>query len=691
MAALATTAILDARFQDSTQPTFRTDASYVRVDVFPTLNGTPVSDLSQPDFEVLEDGRPQAITAFEHVVIRGGTPQELRAEPNTVAQSRALLQNPRARTFVIFLDTNHVTVEGSSNIRQPLINALDRMIGPDDIVGVMTPEMSAADVTFARRTTTIEGFLTKYWTWGQRDQLNSIDPVEEAYKACYPGIPTPCVDDRGIADEMIARRREKRSLDAVDDLIRYLATQRNERTAVLMISDGWLLYRPNQALARNLSCQGPPVPGVGIDPRTGRLTTDQAQPVLASNPVRCEGDRMSLAQLDDSAPFQTMLDRANRANISFYPIDPRGLTVFDSSLGAPRTGVRPAGQPATLPPAVDSANLQARLGTLRDLASATDGSAIINTNDLESGLRRITDDLSSYYLLGYYSTGKLDGKFHSIRVRVRRPGVQVRARRGYLALTAAEAAVPRPPSQPGVGPAALAATAALSSALSTLNTAARDAGIRLASATTRANQGASVWAVVEFDGSTTWRSGAEVDLTLTSLEGRTIATAHERVAPGARSFRTALTSVEPIAAGNYPVRLRATPSIPAAETVTEIMTVAVPAVGSSGVLMARRGPTTGNRELPTVDPRFRRTEQIRIDAAAGTVEGATARLLDRAGKPLAIPLTATVRVDPDGSRWITTGLSLAPLSVGDYLIEVTAGSGATSESSVSMVAFRIVP
>ena len=146
-------------------------------------------------------------------------------------------------------------------------------------MGVMTPEMSAADVTFARRTTTIEGFLTKHWTWGQRDQLNTRDPVEEEYKLCYPGLPTRCADDRGVADEIIARRREKMSLDAVDDLVKYLVFQREERTAVLAITDGWLLYRPNQSLARNVnSSQGPPIPRVGIDPRTGRITSDQTQP-----------------------------------------------------------------------------------------------------------------------------------------------------------------------------------------------------------------------------------------------------------------------------------------------------------------------------------------------------------------------------------------------------------------------------
>ena len=64
-----------------------------------------------------------------------------------------MAENSRARVFVLFLDFNHVDVEGSLFIREPLVDALNRLIGPDDLIGVMTPEMSAADVTFARRTT----------------------------------------------------------------------------------------------------------------------------------------------------------------------------------------------------------------------------------------------------------------------------------------------------------------------------------------------------------------------------------------------------------------------------------------------------------------------------------------------------------------------------------------------------------
>ena len=127
--------------------------------------------------------------------------------------------------------------------------------------------------------------------------------------------------------------------------------------------------------------------------------------------------------------FRDLTDEANRGNASFYTVDPRGLAVFDSPLG-----------PKAPPPlAVDARNLRSRMESLRGLAGSTDGIAVLDSNDLDKGMKRISDDLTLYYLLGYISTnGKLDGRFHSIKVRVKRPGVDVRARKGYRAATAAE-------------------------------------------------------------------------------------------------------------------------------------------------------------------------------------------------------------------------------------------------------------
>ena len=75
------------------QPTFRTEANYVRVDVYPTKDGAPVTDLRQEDFEILENGVPQTIEQFERVVVRAAGAQETRVEPNTVAESRSMAES----------------------------------------------------------------------------------------------------------------------------------------------------------------------------------------------------------------------------------------------------------------------------------------------------------------------------------------------------------------------------------------------------------------------------------------------------------------------------------------------------------------------------------------------------------------------------------------------------------------------
>ena len=166
-------------------PSFRTEANFVRVDVFATRNGTPVHDLKLEDFQILEDGTPQTVSTIEYVNVRTGAPQELRQEPNTIQESRDALKNPRARVFVLFLDVPHVTMAGGWTIREPLIRLVDRLMGPEDLVGIMTPRMSAADVVFARKTAVIEGGLRDRWPWGERHTLQR-DEREHMYRGLLP-------------------------------------------------------------------------------------------------------------------------------------------------------------------------------------------------------------------------------------------------------------------------------------------------------------------------------------------------------------------------------------------------------------------------------------------------------------------------------------------------------------------------
>ena len=79
-------------------------------------------------------------------------------------------------------------------------------------------------------------------------------------------------------------------------------------------------------------------------------------------------------------------------------------------------------------------DLRTAQDNLRMLSDQTGGLSLVNSNDFNKGFERIVRDNSSYYVLGYYPTNdRRDGRFRTITVRVKRPGLTVRARRGYTA------------------------------------------------------------------------------------------------------------------------------------------------------------------------------------------------------------------------------------------------------------------
>ena len=413
----------------------------------------------------------------------------------------------------------------------------------------------------------------------------------------------------------------------------------------------------------------------------GGTITSTGLPVIGTATSDCDRDRLQLGQIDNERQFERMLDEANRANTSFYPIDPRGLVAFDTPIGP------------SPPPSIqtDQKMLQARTASLRTLAQATDGLAIVSTNNIAGGLRRVVDDLTSYYLLGYYATGRLDGRFHTITVRVKRPGVSVRARRGYLAATevdgnAATAATASPSAAPS--PAAAADARAISLALSPLEGYARPLPIRLhAAAGWRPGNAAAVWTVGELGPGPEWRGGADAELSLLNPAGATIATAQVRIEPGARAFRALFAPDQPLAPGDYVIRVRVkTPD--AADSASETLRITLrDTPEATGGIFVRQGRSTITLDLATSDLRFRRTEQIRLEVPAPSDAAFAARLLDRTGKPLALPVGALVRDDADGSRWQVAQLTLAPLAPADYVIEIAATSGGER----SLFAFRVVP
>jgi VWFA-related protein len=661
------------------RPTFRSGAAYIRVDMYAARDGKPIEDIQENEVEILEDGVPQKIEAFEHVRVRTA-PQETRIEPNTVEQSRQMAGDPRARVFVIFLDTYHTQIEGSATMRQPLINFIDRVLGPDDMVAVMTPEMAATEITFQRKTTVISRMLEREWMWGRRGRGQGMDndEREDLYEACYPDA----FETAGIAKEMKARRREKLTLDSLEDLMVHLNGIREERKAVLAVTEGWVIYRSDSKLARALGKDD-----TGLRPGDVLLRPPRPQPsdkgqLQGSTRVQCEADRMALAALDHEFRLQQLTQTANRGNVTFYPVFARGLVAFDAPIG-------PEKPPS---PIQDAANLRHRQDALRFLAADTDGTSVINTNNIDAALRRIVDDLSSYYLMGYYTTNtKLDGRFRSITVRIKRPGVTVRARKGYRGYTTEEL------SRGGVSPAALeAGGGSATSAPATVTPPAVNFNARAqfrirAAAWSRAGlSGGTVWIVGELDQQTkrlpAWSRGAQAEITVTGSDNAQVASQRLEIKPGESGFTVQLPDAGGMQSGEYTIRVRLRSPMEGELALIDTARISVKSPPSLGdAVMWRRGPTTGPQHLRTADPRFQRNERIRLEFPTSSAEPAAARVIDRNGQTISVPVEISTRSDPAGFSWVVVDLGLAPFGPADYAIEVT------QAQMTQMTAFRVGP
>ena len=130
-------------------------------------------------------------------------------------------------------------------------------------------------------------------------------------------------------------------------------------------------------------------------------------------------------RMEVSDHLKAMTDEANLSQISIYSIDPRGLMT-------PALDVSFAGGSSNLNGRYASAGISEPQKFLKILSKNTGGLCFVNSNDLEAGLRQALRDSGRYYLLGYEPTTKRKkGKFHQIKIKVRRRGVDVRFRDGY--------------------------------------------------------------------------------------------------------------------------------------------------------------------------------------------------------------------------------------------------------------------
>ena len=206
----------------------------------------------------------------------------------------------------------------------------------------MTPEMDASSIALGRKTTVISNIMQAEWAWGRRGRTaGDKDPKELLYEQCYglmQGSPAP---------EMKERRREKLSLDALEDLIEHLGGLREGRKAIIYVSEGLTVLLPPQLRTADASMGGLGNPG-RMSPMTGE-----------NNPR--EQTAAVFSQADLYSQLQDVFTAANRNNAAIYTLDPRGLTAFEYGIDE------------AVGPNQDQRALQMTQDTLRTMADETDG------------------------------------------------------------------------------------------------------------------------------------------------------------------------------------------------------------------------------------------------------------------------------------------------------------------------------
>jgi VWFA-related protein len=384
------------------QPVFRTGINFVRVDVIVTdRKGEPVTDLKLEDFQIEEDGKPQKAEQFRLVKIDATTqPSYTQRTIRSRNDEETAAADENSRIFMFFLDDYHVMKDTSMSLKKPVVEFIANQLAPNDLVGVMYPltPVDAAVVTRSHQgvINAVERFEGRKYNY---DPINDIER-EYVYKLTPDAI------------EMIRRQV---TFTALRGMCTKLGSLREGRKSLILISEGFNALLPPQ-MRSNLP---------GAVAGVGDLTRDP----FAGDRGNINEERAQFsAEIDMQRELQDVFDACNRNNTAIYSVDPRGLAVgaFDIT--------------ANISMRTSQSFLNSSQDSLRVLSDNTDGRAIVNRNDLAAGMKQIVKDASAYYLVGYNSTqAPTDGKFHKIDVKVKRPGIQVRARKGYWAYTADDA------------------------------------------------------------------------------------------------------------------------------------------------------------------------------------------------------------------------------------------------------------
>ena len=369
--------------------TFRAEVNYVEVDArVLDREGKFIAGLEASDFQIVEDGKPQKVTAFSMVNIPlERVERPLFASKPVERDVRNNLEAADGRIYVIVLDDLHTAPLRTQRIKLAARQFIERYVGANDMAAVVhTSGLTSGGQEFTTSQARLLRAVDKFMGRKLRSSTqNMIDDVNRRAGSPMAGDPAADMDDkeRGF--------QARNTLDSIRSLANYLGNIRGRRKAVVMF-------------------------GEGIDYNINEIFSDQiteAQTVIDAT--------------------REMIAAATRANVAIYTVDPRGLGAEFEDLAA----IQSFPDDTSSGLGMSSIFNEVRLGqdSLRVMADETGGFAVVNRNDFATAFQRIVDDNSAYYVMGYYSTNdRRDGRFRKIEVKLpNKPGYVIRSRKGYVA------------------------------------------------------------------------------------------------------------------------------------------------------------------------------------------------------------------------------------------------------------------
>jgi len=374
---LATTTMWAQGTQPPTPPQttgtrFTSAIDFVRRDVTPRDAKTKqfIPDLRKDDFILLEDGVEQKIASM--TLVHGGRTIE-DVVPVAVAPPAGVILPPArpaadtsGRVIVIFVDDLHFEFNQTSRVRSLLNRMADLLIHDGDLFAIVSTGYSSIEQNLTYDRKRIKEAVAKISGAGMR-------PSE---------LISAASTSQGPAE---VRYRANTAFSTAYDMVKQLEKISNRRKTFLYVSSGYD-FNPFPEARKRADAQRNSMDGSTI---MGLTDPNPVDPSLLTNPF--EERNTQLGESDLVRELAELTRQANRANVNFYTIDPRGLTAGpdidqnDVNVNEYQTFVRKTQD------------------TLRGIAELTGGFAVANQNDFDKALKRIDAETSDYYVLGYYS------------------------------------------------------------------------------------------------------------------------------------------------------------------------------------------------------------------------------------------------------------------------------------------------